>query len=96
MFDYIVLNPPYFFKSADDMSMYAWNCGKNGEFFKHFFCSLKKYLDPKGLCYMVLADNCDINRIENLAIDFNLSFKLIHEKKIAWEKNFIFEITLNK
>ena len=96
MFDYIVLNPPYFFKSPDDMSMYAWYCGKNGEFFKHFFSSIKKYLNPKGLCYMVLADNCDIIRIEKLALDYDLSFKLIHEKKIAWEKNFIFEIILNK
>lgn len=95
VFDYIVLNPPYFFKSADNMTMYAWNCGENGEFFKQFFSSFKKYLNPLGICYMVLADNCDITRIKKLALDYDLSFKLIHEKKIAWEKNFIFEITLN-
>jgi release factor glutamine methyltransferase len=94
LFDYIIINPPYFFKEPVEIDSYAWNCGKNGEFFMVFFDNLKMYLKPSGLCYMVLADNCEIERIKNLALSYSLCFKQIHEKKVAWEKNFIFEITL--
>jgi hypothetical protein len=43
---------------------------------------------------MVLAENCDLIRITQIAEKHNCEFILSNEKKIAWEKNYIFEITL--
>lgn len=94
LFDIIAINPPYFFNAVTNESQYAWNCGENGEFFVKFFNCLPKYLKPFGKCYMVLAENCDLIRIRQIAENHNCEFLLINEKKIAWEKNYIFEITL--
>jgi release factor glutamine methyltransferase len=94
LFDVIAINPPYFFKTVTNEKEYAWNCGENGEFFMDFFKGLQDYLNPQGICYMVLAENCDLTRIEAIAKTNACSFILINEKKIAWEKNFIFEIRL--
>ena len=94
LFDIIAINPPYFFNAVTNESQYAWNCGENGEFFVKFFNCLPKYLKPFGKCYMVLAENCDLSRIRQIAEKHNCEFILINEKKIAWEKNYIFEITL--
>lgn len=91
-FDIIVINPPYFFKPARTPQESAWNCGENGDFFHLFFSSLNNHLKPKGKCYMVLAENCDIDRIKKIAGINNLNLWIVDEKKIAWERNFIFEI----
>lgn len=92
-FDIMGVNPPYFFKPVRIMQDHAWNCGENGDFFHLFFSSLKNHLRPEGKCYMVLAENCDINRIKQIAGINNLNLRVVDEKKIAWERNFIFEIT---
>lgn len=93
-FDVMAINPPYFFKPAKTIQEYAWNCGENGDFFHCFFSSLNTYLAPGGKCYMVLAENCELERIKKIARSNHLQFQLVDEKKIAWERNFIFEITL--
>lgn len=92
-FDVIVLNPPYFFNEATDNAQLAWNCGKEGEFFVSFFSSLSAYLAANGKCYMVLAENCEIERIAAIAHFNGFNFILVQQKKISWEKNYIFEIT---
>lgn len=94
-FDIITINPPYFFSEVHSAADLAWNCGKQGEFFIDFFSSLPTFLTKKGICYMVLADNCDIEQIRSIAENYNLSFQLCYSKKIMWEKNFIFEIRVN-
>ncbi len=92
LFDVVFINPPYFFNEVKSTSQLAWNCGAQGEFFISFFSHLKTYLHPEGTCYMVLANNCEIERIQLLAFQYNLSFNCIQSKKISWEENYIFEI----
>jgi release factor glutamine methyltransferase len=92
-FDYIAINPPYFFMAVEDKSQLAWNCGENGEFFQSFYMQLKNYLASDGSCFMVLADNCEIERIKTIAENSGFNFILETEKKIIWEKNYIFKIT---
>jgi hypothetical protein len=41
---------------------------------------------------MILAENCEIERIRQLADDRNFNMSLQLEKKIKWEKNFIFKL----
>lgn len=92
-FDVIVVNPPYFFNKVERTEQLAWNCGEEGEFFSHFFSKLPPYLQSDGKCFMVLAENCDIQRIRGIAVKHGFDLYLTKTKRIWWEKNFIFEIT---
>jgi release factor glutamine methyltransferase len=92
-FDTIVINPPYFFEDVETDDQLAWNCGKNGEYFTKLFSGLSNYLLPKSEVYIILADNCEIDKIEQIAKVHRFAFELIVHKKIKWETNFIFKIT---
>ncbi|HWZ21452.1 MAG TPA: methyltransferase [Cytophagaceae bacterium] len=91
-FDYVAVNPPYFFgKISNDASM-AWYAGEEGEYFEKFFRQLGDYLHADSKIYMILADNCELEKIEFIAAKYGFQFSLAESKKIWWERNFIFEI----
>lgn len=91
-FDYIFINPPYFFNDAKTENQLAWNCGKNGEYFIKFFSQLQDYINQQSNVLMILADNCEIERIQNIAKQYHFLLKLEEQKKIKWEVNYIFKI----
>lgn len=91
-FDLIVVNPPYFFKEVTSESQYAWNCGAGGEYFSALFGGLRQALRRDGKVYMVLADNCDIERITGLAREHDWKLRECHRQRIWWEENFIFAV----
>ncbi len=91
-YDYIFVNPPYFFKPVENEAQLAWNAGSEGEFFVRFFKGLDKIASPITKTYMVLADNCDVARIRFIANQFGFLLKEHRRKKIQWEVNYIFEI----
>lgn len=91
-FDYVVINPPYFFADNSQQEQLAWNCGVNGEYFEKLFSQLPSYANKSSLIYMILAENCDITRISTIALKYHYKLILIQEKKIKWEKNYIFNI----
>ena len=91
-FDVIVINPPYFFEEISTDEQLAWNCGINGEYFEQLFSGLVQYSHAETQSYMVLADNCEIEKIKNIAKSHLLELDLIVQKKIKWENNFIFKI----
>ncbi len=93
-FDVIVINPPYFFETPASAEQKAWYCGKNGEYFEKLFSQLTSYSDDKTQIYMILADNCDINRIEQIADKNRIVFHLVHQEKVKWENNCIFKLIL--
>ena len=45
---------------------------------------------------MILAENCEIDRIKKIAEDHGFKFELLQQQKIKWELNYIFEIIDNK
>jgi release factor glutamine methyltransferase len=91
-FDYIVVNPPYFFSNPIDDVGKAWYAGANGEYFEKLFQQINAYIHHDSKVYMILGDNCEIDRIENIAKKYGLTFSLVKSKKIWWEKNYIFKI----
>jgi release factor glutamine methyltransferase len=91
-YDLIVINPPYYFNAPATEAAYAWNCGAEGEFFNSLFAGLKDHLNPGGTAYMILADVCDIDRINSLAKRKCLELREIERKKIRWETSIIFQI----
>lgn len=93
-FDLIVINPPYYPKSANKESEYAWYCGENFEYFHKLFFQMKQYMKKESNAIMVLSEDCNIEIIKSLALKNGYTWQLIEEKKIWWEMNYIFEIKL--
>jgi release factor glutamine methyltransferase len=89
-FDIIVINPPYYFKKIESDYHYAWYCGENGEYFERLFSGISFYMHSNTHVYMVLEENCEIERIRSIALKNNIVFELADERLIKWEKNFIF------
>lgn len=93
-FEILVINPPYYFKKIESAAHYAWYCGEQGEYFEALFAGLKNYINGDSEVFMILAENCEIARIK--AIAQKNQFKMIKcdERKIKWEINYIFSISL--
>jgi len=94
-FDLLLINPPYFFKATNGHDSLAWNCGENGEYFSKLFNQLPDYCKSNSEVYMILAENCEIEKIRKLAQSWDFNMTIVEEKKIKWEKNFIFKLNLN-
>ena len=92
-FDFVFVNPPYFFKEPTTEVQLAWYAGSTGEFFDRFFYQLKNQVHPQSKVYMVLADNCDLVAIEKFAAVHNWQMKVVYSSKIRWEINSIFQIS---
>ncbi|WP_317899336.1 methyltransferase [Aurantibacillus circumpalustris] len=93
LFDFVVINPPYYFKKVETNAHYAWYCGENGEYFERLSSQLKTYVNDQTETYMILEENCDIQRIKKIASLHGLNLKVLDEKMIKWEKNYIFQLS---
>lgn len=93
-FDFIVINPPYIFKDARSDKESGRYCGKEGQFFKKLFYQLPEYSNENTRIFMLLTENSDIEKIKSIAKVFGYSVKTAVSKKIWWEWNYIFKLTL--
>lgn len=93
IFDLIIINPPYYFKKVDNNNQYAWYCGENGEYFTGLFSEIKNYVSTSSDVYMILEEKCEIERINKIANNFNISLVKIEHRLIKWELNIIFRLS---
>lgn len=93
-FDFIFINPPYYPNNPKNIKEKAWFCGTDFEYFKQLFKQLPNHLLKTNKCYMILSDACQLETINTLAKNENLSMHKVFTKKIAGEENYIFELEL--
>lgn len=93
VFDYIVINPPYYPKRAKNVKEQAWFCGENFEYFEQLFLQLPSFLSPVNNCYMILSQDCELEKIKAIALKNSLAFELVFEKKDLAETNYIFSVS---
>ena len=91
-FDYIIINPPYYPKSAKNVKEKAWFCGENFEYFETLFSQLSSHFSFETNCYMILSQDCDIEKIKAIALKNAMALELVLEKKDWVETNCIFKI----
>ena len=90
-FNYIIINPPYYPKSPENQKEKAWFCGENFEYFKDLFQQLSAR-NSKEIIYMILSEDCKIDKIESIAKKYDWYVDEIFRVKKLQEINYIFEI----
>lgn len=91
-FNYIIINPPYYPKSPKNVKDKAWFCGENFEYYENLFEQLPDYLYEETNCFMILSQDCEIEKIKAIALKNAMAFELVLEKKELVETNYIFKI----
>jgi release factor glutamine methyltransferase len=92
-YDYIIINPPYYPRKPKNMKEQAWYCGENFEYFEKLFLQLPNHLTRETSCYMILSEDCDLEKIKAIAYENAMAFELVLEKKELVETNYIFRIS---
>lgn len=92
-FDCIIINPPYYPKNPKNIKEQAWFCGENFEYFEALFPQLKNQLIPSNETFMILSEDCEVEKIKAIASKSDIAFTLVLEKKAVGEKNYIYIIT---
>jgi release factor glutamine methyltransferase len=92
IFDYIIINPPFYAKDPGFESEFAWYCGSDYVFFKKLFSQVKKYIDQNSEAVMILSSECNIKKINELAKEQNIIMKCICTKKFLLETQFLFNL----
>ena len=94
IFNYIIVNPPYYPNAINNEVELAWNCGPNFEYFNNFFNQVSNYMHLESKILMVLSSQCNIPKIKEIASNSGFSMNLKVQKNMLIETNYIFEIRL--
>ena len=92
-FDYIIINPPYYPKKPKNTKEQAWFCGENFEYFEKLFLQLPNHMIATTNCYMILSQDCEIEKIKVIASGNAIAFELVSVVKNLVETNYIFRIS---
>lgn len=106
-FDYIIINPPYYPKKPKNIKEEAWFCGEDFEYFKNLFQQLPLFLSSrvspetiaeaqKNKTYMILSEDCEIEKIKGIASGNNLVFESVFQIKKVGELSSIYSVLLNE
>ena len=93
-FDYIIINPPYYPRDPRDIKEQAWYCGKDFNYFKRLFDQLPDFLSKENMTYIILSEDCDIQRIKDIAEENNINLIEVHRITKFGETNFIYSTNL--
>lgn len=95
-FDFIIINPPYFPKDAENESGLAWFCGSEFQYFEKLFKQIGDFIFSSTIALIVLSEDCDIEKIKSIAGKNKIEMNLVEAKKFFGEGNFIFQLHLGK
>lgn len=91
-FDYLLINPPYYPRIPENDTERAFFAGENLEYFEKLFRQMPAYLHAKSLVWMVLSEDCDLEKIQAAARLFHFGLLPVFERKKWGERLIVFEI----
>ncbi|WP_035843245.1 methyltransferase [Crocinitomix catalasitica] len=91
-FDYIMINPPYYPKKPVNDAEYAWFCGEDFDYFKRCFKQLANYFNANSEVYMILSEDCELDKLIEIASENRLSLTPVYQEKIWGEFTVIYSI----
>lgn len=95
VFDIIVINPPYYPKKIHNNADYAWFCGEEFQYFTELFSTLNQHIHSETLTIMVWSEDSDIQPVIKIATEHNFDLKLVDQKKVWFETNYIFQLRMS-
>lgn len=90
--DMIAINPPYYPKNPRNELEKAWYCGEGFEYFEKLFGQLKGYAHHEGVIWMVLSEDCNLEKIFSIAEKNGFTLNQVEKKRFWWEWNMIYKI----
>jgi release factor glutamine methyltransferase len=90
-YDIVLVNPPYYPRDPQHISEYAFFAGENFMYFERFFAQIKKSIRPQHKIWMILSENCDLERIGAIALKNGFRMAVVFEQKKWTERFYIFE-----
>ena len=91
-FDVIMINPPYYPKDPSRPEEVAFYCGTDHVYFKRLFQQLAGRITSVSQVFIILSEDCRIDRIKEIALDNGLVLSLHLERRVLGENNFVFRI----
>jgi len=91
-FDFILFTPPYYPRDPKDYAQMAWFCGQNFEYFVRLFKQLHRYYHPSIQIFMILSEDCNLQKVTEIGYSNGFKFNLLLKKKRLGEWNYIFQI----
>lgn len=95
LFDIIVINPPYYKKNPTNNSDAAWYAGENFEYFQKLFSQIDQHTHSNSIVLMVVSEDVCWKELVHLAASYHITFSLVREKIICFEKNFIYRLSFD-
>lgn len=92
IFDFIIINPPYFPRKPKDDWEVAFYCGEEFEYFYRLFDQIRPFIHQRTNVYMILNEYCAIDRIKEIAAGCTIDLHLSATKKKYGEEQYIFEL----
>jgi release factor glutamine methyltransferase len=89
-YDLILINPPYYPMEPQNDYEKAWYCGEGFAYFNQLFCQLAER-GSGDKCYMILSDTCDLQAIQNIAVQNRLRLTEIKKQIISGETLVIYK-----
>lgn len=92
LYDFIVVNPPYYPKDPSNDTEKAFFCGVGHAYFKRFFEGLHAYRRPDSQVLMVLSEDCDLPAIRAIAQRHHWDLEMIHPHRKFGEWSFVYAL----
>lgn len=93
VFDWIIINPPYYAKAIKSNDELAWHCGENFEYFQKLFGSLSHFIHPDSNVIMVITLGSELDKIFEIARKNGFEFEMLEERSVLFDgKDFLYRI----
>lgn len=92
VFDFVVINPPYYPKDPKNDEEQAWYCGEGFSYFQKLFDQLSAFVNTKSVVLMSLSEDCDLNAIKSIGEEYDFAFETMISKRTGWEQHFIYQL----
>lgn len=91
-FDYLLINPPYYPRIPANDAERAFFAGENLEYFEKLFRQMQAYLHGQSRVWMILSEDCDLEKIQAAARLFHFDLLPVFERKKWGERLLVFEM----
>ncbi|MFK7933164.1 MAG: methyltransferase [Saprospiraceae bacterium] len=92
VFDFILVNPPFYAEKVTQVDEYAFFAGAELEYFEKCFAQMLLQVKSGSIPLMILSENVPLKRIKTIAQQRNLELLTVHQQQSNNEFFFIYQV----